>query len=33
MEHQGNVFNGMIWGALLSIPLWLTFFLTLKLLF
>lgn len=26
MEYEGNIFQGLIWGALLSIPLWGGFF-------
>ncbi len=22
MEEEGNVFTGLVWGSLLSIPLW-----------
>ncbi len=33
MENQGNVLNGVMWGTLLSIPLWAGLFLLLKVLF
>lgn len=33
MENQGNVLNGMVWGTMLSIPLWAAFFLLIKILF
>ena len=23
MEHEGNLFEGVLWGTLLSMPLWL----------
>ena len=26
MEEQGNLFVGFLWGALLSLPLWIAFF-------
>jgi len=33
MESQGNVLNGVMWGTMLSIPLWAGLILLLKLLF
>lgn len=33
MESQGNVFTGVMWGTMLSIPLWAGLILLLKLLF
>lgn len=33
MESQGNVLNGVMWGTMLSIPLWAWLFLLLKILF
>ena len=33
MESQGNVLNGVMWGTMLSIPLWAGLILLFKLLF
>lgn len=33
MENQGNVLNGVMWGTMLSIPLWAGLVLLLKMLF
>lgn len=33
MEEQGNVLNGVVWGTLLSIPLWAGFYLLIKFIF